>query len=155
MGLHFEKYAAKGNEMLKDLVTEMGLPQNDENKDKAGRILRAVLHGLREVIPMEESFQLISQLPMYLKAVYVDGWQPSKEKAHRHIKHQEDFIALIYEKGGRASVDDFPDTDATKEHIIAVFQVLKTRVSEGEVNDVRGSMPQSLKNLWDEPIWQF
>ena len=62
---------------IEEYAKEMNL---GENRDKAGRILTAILHALRDIIPPAESLQLIAQLPMFLKAVYVNGWTLKKEK---------------------------------------------------------------------------
>ncbi len=70
MTLDFEKYAAKGNEFINKLAEHLNDP---DNRDRAGRILRSVLRALRNRLTVEESLQLISQLPMAIKAVYVEG----------------------------------------------------------------------------------
>ncbi|MFI5185289.1 MAG: hypothetical protein ACHQF0_01040 [Chitinophagales bacterium] len=48
MSLDFEKSAAKGNEMLNMLAEDLKVP-----RDKAGRILRAVLYAMRSRIKSE------------------------------------------------------------------------------------------------------
>ena len=64
MSLDFEKYAVKGNEFVRLVAEEL-----DVSLDKAGRIIRAVFHALRNRRSHEESFQLLVQLPMSLKGV--------------------------------------------------------------------------------------
>ena len=71
MALNFNQYATEGNTFLKEYTKEMNL---GKDRDKAGRILAAILHSLRDIISTEESLQFIAQLPMFLKAVYVNGW---------------------------------------------------------------------------------
>jgi uncharacterized protein (DUF2267 family) len=71
MALNFTQFATEGNTFLKKYAKEMNLANNT---DKAGRILSSILHALRDVITTQESLQLISQFPMFLKAVYVNGW---------------------------------------------------------------------------------
>ena len=44
---HFEKFAAKGNEFLKELAQEIGEPENKEN---AYRVLRTVLNVFKKKI---------------------------------------------------------------------------------------------------------
>ena len=68
MALDFEKYAAKGNEFLNRLAENLG----DEDRAHAARILRSTFRGLRNHLTVEESFQLLAQLPMALKSVYVE-----------------------------------------------------------------------------------
>ena len=65
--MNFHKYADKGNLILNEVASELG---KNEDKKLAGRMLRSVLHVLRSRLTIEESFQLIAQLPMAIKAVY-------------------------------------------------------------------------------------
>jgi len=150
MAINFEQHAAKGNLMLKELAEELGTP---EDKARAGRVLRAVLHGLRNVIPFEESFQLLAQLPLVIKGVYVDGW--STKHLNTRVKHVEEFAEEVYREGGSAAPSDFPDLDQTKQAIMAVFRVLRAHISPGEIEDIRSTMSKEMKTLWDEPIWVF
>ena len=144
--MNFEKYVEKGNLFLKELAQELGEPNN---KEKAGRVLRTVLHVLRRRLTLEESFDLISQLPMCIKAVYIDGWKPSPIP-DKTIKTVEDFIHEVLEEDRRAANKDFGDEDHAKQVIKAVFRVIKRHVSDGEIQDVKGDLPKSLKALWED-----
>lgn len=99
MSLDFEKYASKGNEFVKLVAEDLKVP-----REKAGRIIRAVLHSLRNRISHEESFQLMAQLPMVLKGVYVDGWKFDKD--FNRISHLDDYLDEVRrEDGGLAGYD--------------------------------------------------
>jgi len=141
---HFEKFAAKGNEFLKDLAQEIGEP---ENKEKAYRVLRTVLHVLRRRISLDESFDLLAQLPMCIKAVYVDGWKPTLFP-DKSIKTVEDFIREVLEEDKRSAGKDFGNEEHAKQVIKAVFRVLKKHVTEGEIEDIIGDLPKHLKELF-------
>ena len=82
MSIDFEKYAIKGNEFVSLITNALSVP-----KERAGRIIRAVFHSIRNRLTHEESFQLLAQLPMSLKGVYVDGWKFNKD-LKRMVKHQ-------------------------------------------------------------------
>ena len=49
-----------------------------------------MFHALRNWLSHEESFQLLAQLPMALKGVYVDGWK--FDKAFNRLSHINDFL---------------------------------------------------------------
>jgi len=70
MALNFNQYATEGNTFLNDYAKQLSL---GEDTEKAGRIFTSIMHALREIIPVEESLQFIAQLPMFLKAAYVNG----------------------------------------------------------------------------------
>lgn len=142
--MDFSKYAQKGNAFLAEVSKELG---DGYTVNSAGRIVRSVFHVLRDIISMEESFQLISELPMALKSVYVDGWNNHKPK--ERIRHMDDFISAVVKKDGPAGYSDFTAKKEGVHGIEAVFKVLKKHVSKGEMEDVRSVLPKDLKVLCD------
>ncbi|KAA9035936.1 DUF2267 domain-containing protein [Ginsengibacter hankyongi] len=138
MSLDFERYAAKGNEFVNLVAEDINVP-----RDKAGRIIRAVLHALRNKLTMEESFQLMAQLPMALKGVYVEGWAIHQE-FHR-ISHVNEFFDEIRKEDGGQAGYDFGNNEKTKVAVAAIFKALNFYISEGEINDVMGAMPKELR----------
>ena len=143
MSLNFNQYATEGNTFIKNYAKEMNL---GENRDKAGSILTAILHALRDIIPPAESLQLIAQLPMFLKAVYVNGWTLKKEKPK--IRRMPEFIELVRKHDGPAAINDFEYSDEVAERYIDVtFIYLRKYVSLGEMEDIRNSLPKDLKSM--------
>lgn len=140
---NFDKYAQKSNEFLKEVANELHMP---EDRGKAMRIMRAVLHGLRDRIPPQESLQLISQLPMYIKAIYVEGWKWTPNGGN--IRHMDEFIEAIVQNDGVSGRFDFEDPDKAVEYTKAVFRVLQRHVSEGEIADVVATLPTELRPLF-------
>ncbi|MBT8187969.1 MAG: DUF2267 domain-containing protein [Croceitalea sp.] len=143
MALNFNHYASEGNRFLKEYTKKMNL---GEDTAKGGRILTSVLHALRDIIPINESFQFMAQLPMFLKAVYVHGWRPQSKKIK--VKHLPDFIDLVRKHDGAAAVNDFEYSDEVAERYIkTTFIFLRNYVSLGELEDIRDSLPKDLKDL--------
>ena len=140
MSIDFEKYAVKGNEFINLVTNELTIP-----KDKAGRIIRAVFHSLRNRLTHEESFQLLAQLPMSLKGVYVDGWKFSKD--FNRISHIADFLEEVRKEDGGLAGFDFGDHSNTKMAISAVFKALKYFISDGEMQDILNILPAELKKF--------
>ena len=147
MALNFEKFASQGNDYLNRLAKELKIPDNNE---KVGRILKAVLHAIRNHLVPEESIQLIAQFPMFLKAVYVDGWSLSKK--HKRTKHINDFIEEVRQEDGTTENKDFETDDDVLRAIKAVFITLRKYVSEGEMEDIAAELPKDLKKLVRERV---
>ncbi len=145
MALDFEKYAIKGNEFVHLVSDELKIP-----KDIASRIIRAVFHALRNRLTHEESFQLLAQLPMVLKGVYVDGWK--FDNTFHKIKHIEDFLDEVRKEDGGTAGYDFGNDLRTKNSVSAVFKALHYFVSEGEMKDMIAMLPVDLKKLIRESI---
>lgn len=143
MALNFNQYATEGNAFLKDYAKEMNMP-NDRNK--AGRVFTSIMHALRDIIPTEESLQLISQLPMFLKAIYVNGWSIKKEKPK--VKNMAEFLDLVRAHDWPAAINDFEYSDEVAEQYVdTTFIYLRKYISLGEMEDIRDSLPKNLKSM--------
>ena len=132
MSMNFEKYARSGQAFVKKVATELG---DEKGISAAGVILRATLHVLRDQSTAEESVQFISQLPMFIKAIYIDGWKVSGKKAK--VRHLDDFVEEVHKQCRAAGHDDFTSQEGCYLAIHAVFRVIKEFVSEGEIEDLR------------------
>ncbi len=142
MALNFDQYAVEGNSFLKEYAEQIDLTEDPE---KAARILSTVLYGLRELISVEESLQLISQFPMFLKAVYVNGWSMNKTKTK--LKHMPQFVDLVRSFDGVTSNHDFVSDELAEHYINTTFFALRKYVSPGELQDIRDNLSKDLKNM--------
>ena len=141
MSLNFNQFASEANAFLKEYTEGLSL---GDDREKAGRILSSILHGLREVISTEESLQLIAQFPMFLKAVYVNGWSSHKKQK---VKSMTDFIDLVREFDGVTSINDFRSDEVAENYINTTFILLRKYISLGELEDIRTELPKDLKSM--------
>jgi len=132
---------AKSNEWLKEVGKELG----SENASTILLALRSVLHALRDRLHPDEAADLAAQLPILLKGIYFDGWNPSATPVKARTK--EEFLRLVMQSmpPGTAPAD-------AERFTRAVFNVLRAHVSPGEVRDVQAMLPAALKALWPEPV---
>ena len=145
MVLDFEKYATKGNEFVRLVSMELEVP-----RDTAGRITRAVLHALRNRITNQESFQLMAQLPMAMKSIYVDGWKFSRE--HVRLRHVAELLDEVRLEDGKSSGYDFGNNVKALKAVRAVFSSLSAFVSPGELKDLLGTLPHEIRDVLSEVI---
>ena len=138
MILDFEKYAMKGNEFLHQLESNLG----NEDRAHASRILKSTIRVLRNHLSIEESLQVIAQLPMAIKAVYVEGWTI---KDHYRITTTEDFIIEIIEAEGRSAWRDFSSPDEIIDSVRAVIDTMRSYVSEEEMTQALNTLPQKVR----------
>jgi uncharacterized protein (DUF2267 family) len=83
---------------------------------------------------------------MFLKAVYVNGWtiKTKKEK----VKNMNDFIDLLRSISGKTASIDFELDTIAEEDIYSTFNMLRTYVSSGQIEDMVGQLPKQLKKLF-------
>lgn len=145
MSLYFEEYASAGNEFVQLVAEEMKISPGE-----AGKIIRGVLHALRNRISHEESFKLLAQLPMALKGVYVDGWKFSKD--FTPISSLHDFWGELKQEGGSESGYKFDNNGNAMAAVTAVFNAMRYFVPEEEMNDIIDVMPGKIKKAIRECI---
>jgi uncharacterized protein (DUF2267 family) len=132
----FDSTVQKTNLWLKDLMQVLGW----DDRHKAYEGLRATLQALRDQLTTDEIAHLGAQLPLLIRGVYYEGWNPAGQ-SHK-ARHKEEFLAPIRHHFAR-------DQRVDAEHVArAVFQVLAHYVSAGELADIYHMLPKEVKALW-------
>jgi uncharacterized protein (DUF2267 family) len=113
------------------------------NKPRAYRLLKSVLHALRDWLQLNEAVDLGAQLPTLLRGIYYEQWRPSGTPVRSRSKTA--FLARVD--------DDFEqDPPAnTEQAVMAVFELLSKKVTAGEIEHVRHALPDDLRTIWPEP----
>ena len=107
----------------------------------AYHVLRAVLHQLRDRLTVEETVDLAAQMPLIVRGLFFEGWQP--HKVPRKIRSKEMFLDEL-------SKDILPYTYPVEWAVTAVFALLWQHCGAGEIADVIGQLPNELKELWPD-----
>ncbi len=145
MALNFDKYAQEGNEFVNKLAEELGHPKEI---GRTGIVLRGVLHSLREMITISQSFHLISQIPMFLKAVYVENWK-FREKPLR-LNHMQEFVEAVEQHQAQYGEQEFSWEKSTEDIIQIVLSELRNFISDGEVKDITAQLSNELKGIFQQ-----
>lgn len=129
-------------------MKELGELTHTRDRQRVYRLLKGVLHALRDRLTVEEAVQLGAQFPALVRGFYYEGWRPSDVPLR--IRSKEEFLDKVRDNL-RDIVDD-PQTPVEVEQATrAVFQVLSRHVSPGEIDDVRNMLPFEIRELWPEP----
>jgi len=134
----FEHTVDITNGWLKELDERLGWGADSH---RAYHALRAVLHALRDRLPPEGTADLGAQLPMLVRGFYYEGWRPAGKPVKERTK--ERFLSHI---AAAFAGDAYTDPEVVAR---AVFKLLKARVSDGEIQDVKHNLPHELLYLWE------
>lgn len=129
-------------EWLKELCDYGDLAETDE----ALAVLRAVLHQLRDRLTVAEAVDLAAQLPIVIRGIYYEGWQPAKVPVK--IKTKQDFV-------GEVNMRPMPVSVPAERAVRDVFALLAHRCDPGEISDVIAQLPTELKALWPKNAQTF
>lgn len=143
--MEFNKFAQEGNEFVNDLAERLN---HRDDKGQVGIILRSVLHALRDRITVPQSLHLIAQLPIFLKAVYVDQWK-YREKPVK-IATMREFCDAVKAEQLKYGERDFDWKMSTDEIVKIVIESVSLRyISAGEIQDVVGELPAELRQIFE------
>ena len=130
-----ERSVEKTHIWLKELAGEFG----GEDRMYAYRALRAVLHALRDRLPVDVAAKFAAQLPTLIRGIYYEDWDPSRTPLPIH--DVDAFLERIVEEGRMAG-----ETEASLA-VEAVARVLRRHVSAGEIAELLAVLPDALKGL--------
>jgi uncharacterized protein (DUF2267 family) len=108
----------------------------------AWHVLGAVLRTLRDRLTIEESAHLSAQLPLLVRGLYYDQWQPSRVPAK--WRTQEEFMKHVAD-----GLQDIRPVDQ-QAAVQAVCDVLAHHISKGEFDDVAGALPEKIRAFFEQ-----
>jgi uncharacterized protein (DUF2267 family) len=128
-------------------LDELGTLTGFDERDKAYKTLRAVLHAVRDRLPPAEAIDLAAQLPMLVRGFYYDGWHPAdKPLKYRDKQHFLEHVAREV---------PWLETTALELAVTAVFDLLGMHLGNaadvGETGQVRQALPAAVRELWPRP----
>lgn len=133
----FDKTLQTTNTWLKEIMQTVG-----PDRHRAYRVLRSVLHALRDRLTVDEVAHLGAQMPLAVRGLYYEQWHPAGKPVR--MRHLEEFLAAV-----AAELDDLGPINA-EDAARAVFAVLDAHITRGEIEDVKGMLPTQLRRLWPE-----
>ena len=131
----FTQAANQAQQWVNELADDLGWSEH-----RAHRLLRSVLHALRDWLTEDEMADLAAQLPALIRGIYFEGWNPADTPVENRGKAA--FVARIQRDMSHEPLDD-PESSIT-----TVFNLLGRHLDEGEITQVRNSMKKSLRQLW-------
>lgn len=138
--------SALGLKIIDNAVESANIWVNDVNertgwdhKQRAYRLLRQVLHVVRDHLSVDEAAQLGAQLPILVRGLYYEGWNPSKTPVIE--RNADRFLDMI-----QGAFETDPLGDAA-EAFSAVIGVMDDHISGGEMEQVKKTFSKEIQAL--------
>ena len=126
----------KTHEWLRDI--KLGLEVRNDRTAYAA--LRSTLHALRDHLGTDEVAQFGAQLPMLIRGIYYEGWNPSPASRGRA---NGDFLAQV-----RRELADHPEIEDASGAVEVVLGVISSHVDPGESEKLAAILPREIRRLW-------
>jgi len=130
----FDKTLHSTNTWLDQLMADIG-----SDRQTAWHVLGAVLRALRDRLPIGLAAHLGAQLPLLVRGLYYDEWEPGEPLK---LRSQDDFLQQV--SRGLATPRPVDVNTAAQ----AVFCVLNHYVDPDQVEHVREALPEQVRALW-------
>ena len=138
----FDKTVQTTNIWLDQIMERLG-----PDRQVAWKVLSTVLHKLRDRLPVEAAAHLGAQLPLLVRGAYYDQFQPARQPGA--CRSREDFVAEVAEW-----LADTRPVDP-EEAIAAVLDMLSRNIDPGQVEKIKGVLPEPIRRMWaraEEPV---
>ncbi len=133
----FDTTIQKTNALLREIEIALGW---EGKRRESYDALRGVLQTLRDRLTVEEVAHFSAQLPMLVRGIFYEEWDPT----HLPIKmDKEQFLQKIVERG---ALEDMDEEDIEK-IVRVILQAVKSYVNEGEIEDVKEILPKDIASL--------
>jgi uncharacterized protein (DUF2267 family) len=132
----FDTTLQKTNNLLNDVCHEFGWPE--ERKHQAYSALRAVLHALRDRLPVTEAANFAAQLTMLVRGFYYEGWKP--ESVPKKM-HRQEFLDGV-RKQFQYSVDG-----GAERLVNGVLRALGRHIEPRTLEDIKEELPEDIAEL--------
>lgn len=132
----FDKTIQTTNIWLGEIMEEIG-----PDRQVAWKVLSTVLHRLRNRLPIGLAAHLGAGLPLLVRGVYYDMFEPAKLPSECDTR--EEFVAEVAEWLADTRPVD-PDLACR-----TVFGVLSRHLSAGQIDKVREALPKDLRTLFE------
>ena len=132
----FDKTLETTHVWLGEIMEDLG-----PDRQVAWKVLSVVLRKLRDRLPIGLAAHLGAQLPILIRGVYYDQFEPSKLPTE--CDSREEFVAEVAEW-----LSDIRPVDPD-EAVQSVFKVLSHHVDPGQIAKVREALPRSLRQSWE------
>lgn len=123
-------------EWLNELCDDLGW-----GKPRAYLLMCETLHAIRDFLTVDEAADLAAQLPVLVRGVFYDGWDPSSTPTKP--RNKSDLLKRVEERFQKEPLED------PERAVAAVFDLLRRHVSRGEFEQVKHAMRKPIQDLWD------
>jgi uncharacterized protein (DUF2267 family) len=129
-----ESTTQKTHEWIAHIAEALHMEKRD-----AYKVLRAVLQTVRDRLPLDLAVHFGAQLPMLIRGLYYEGWEPSKVPIKMS---RQEFLDTVREKIVAGRVIDPLETAQ------CVLSVAAKHIGVGEMTKVMHSFPHDMQSLF-------
>jgi uncharacterized protein (DUF2267 family) len=111
----------------------------EDRRNQSYLALRSVLHALRDRLSIEEGVHFSAQLPLLIKGVYFDGWDPLTVPVKMSKDEFLSYIGSQFKFDVKEGIEEM-----TKTVLLKVFEM----IDPGEANKIINALPKDITAIF-------
>lgn len=139
-----QRHESRTNQTFWAFIRDLCDAGDFKDEVEAIRAAAVVLTRLEQRLTGEEAQDLNAQLPMKVVEILHEAKRPEHGGPVANF-HKDDFVQAICN-------DLNLDAQNAEALIRAVFTTVRSKISEGEADDVYSQLPKDMRPLWERPI---
>ncbi len=132
----FDTTVQKTNVWLKWMMQEL----HSDDREFAYLALRSGLHALRDRMQAEAAIHLGAQLPMLVRGIYYEGWDPQPQPSREH-----QWIEFVEHVRKKLPPQAKPRAEQCA---LGTFRLLASHLDPGEVRKIEATLPKAIGDRW-------
>lgn len=133
------KATVKSESLISDIQVSLN---GSYSKNEAEFVFKLVLHSIRDHFTIDDSIKFLSNLPIFIKSVYLNGYKPSN--APEKYNGSKEFMVSVISHLLQEKSPHFENTNKTIENIRIVFQTLIKYIPENNLNCIKSLYPLNI-----------
>jgi uncharacterized protein (DUF2267 family) len=115
----------------------------ERDSEKGVRILRTVLHSLRDFLRLDDAIAILMLLPHPMKAIFIENWNT----ADLPIVPPEttSFAEVVRRKAGKLAFCDFATPADTEKSIVHIFKYIHNHLNHEQIRDLQRYLPSLVR----------
>ncbi|MDJ1469084.1 DUF2267 domain-containing protein [Cytophagaceae bacterium DM2B3-1] len=133
---HFDEIHPELVDLTRDLHWE-------RDPEKGVRILRTVLHSLRDLLKLDDAIAILMLLPHPMKALFIENWNTADLPSVP--PEMCNFVDLIRKKAGKLAFFDFATPADTEKSIEHIFCYIQEKLDIDQVRELQRYLPAMVR----------
>ncbi len=115
----------------------------DRDIEKSVRILRTILHSLRDLLTLDEAIAVLLLLPHAMRALFVENWNTADLPSVS--PEASDFLDVVRKKAGKLAFCDFATKTETEKSVCSVFGYIQSRLTYDQMLGLMRHLPSLVR----------
>ncbi len=134
---------AHPNEIHPELATLTQELHWERDAERGIRILRTVLHSLRDLLRLDDAIAVLMLLPHPMKALFIENWNTSDLAGVP--PELSSFVDVIRRKAGKLAFCDFATPAETEKSIQHIFNYIRQQLTREQMRDLQRCLPSLVR----------